>query len=53
MHADNGQAALDILKRSPKRVNLVLLDIIMPIMNGMELLKAVKVRATDDRSTVR
>ena len=32
------------MTRSPRRVKLVLLDIIMPVMNGIELLKAVKVR---------
>ncbi|CAN0495541.1 unnamed protein product, partial [Laminaria digitata] len=42
IHADNGQAALGIIKRHPSRVNLVLLDIIMPVMNGVELLKAIK-----------
>eukprot|EP00904_Undaria_pinnatifida_P012987 jgi/Undpi1/8819/HiC_scaffold_25.g11281.m1 len=42
IHADNGQAALGIIKRSPNRVNLILLDIIMPVMNGVQLLHAIK-----------
>lgn len=41
--AENGQAALDILRRFPERVSFVLVDIVMPVMNGVELLHVIKV----------
>lgn len=41
LEAKNGEDALKILK-SRTDINLVLLDIIMPIMNGIEMLKIVR-----------
>lgn len=38
IEAENGQAALDILRDQTETVSLVLLDIAMPTMNGYELL---------------
>ncbi len=38
LEASNGKEALDILE-SNEDINLILLDIIMPIMNGREFLK--------------
>ncbi|CAM9178937.1 unnamed protein product [Scytosiphon promiscuus] len=40
--AANGRAALDILRRFPDRVSFVLVDIVMPVMNGVELLHVIK-----------
>lgn len=49
LEAKNGEDALKILK-SRDDINLVLLDIIMPIMNGIEMLKIV--RADDTLSNI-
>lgn len=40
--AENGQEALDILKSATVPVSLIMLDINMPVMNGMELLRILK-----------
>lgn len=40
--AGNGQEALDILKEKAGDIDLVLTDFNMPVMNGNELLKAIK-----------
>jgi DNA-binding response OmpR family regulator len=37
--ASNGQVALDYLRRTPIKYCLVLLDIIMPVMNGWDFLR--------------
>ena len=37
LEAANGQEALDIIMR--QRVDIILLDIVMPVMGGMELLE--------------
>lgn len=44
MHADNGQMALDLLRKMPTKINLVLLDVVMPVMDGIKLLTVIKVR---------
>ena len=41
IEASNGSDAVDILKQR-NEIDLVLLDIIMPIMNGLEVLKVVR-----------
>lgn len=38
--AENGQMALDILKK--ERVDIVISDVMMPVMDGFELLEAIK-----------
>ena len=40
IEASNGVEALDILKREP--IDIVLLDIVMPVMNGLELLQELR-----------
>ncbi|MDD3118796.1 MAG: response regulator [Victivallales bacterium] len=35
--AENGQAALEIISRAPDRFDLLIVDLNMPVMNGMEL----------------
>lgn len=42
LEAENGKEALDILSNPKNRIALVLLDIIMPVMDGTELLKIMK-----------
>jgi len=40
--ADNGEDALKILKNNTDGIDLILLDLIMPEINGMDLLKKIK-----------
>ena len=47
--AENGQQALDILQDSADRISLILLDLMMPVMNGEEVLKACR----SDRNLLR
>ena len=42
LSAENGKAALDILDSDYESISAVLLDIIMPIMDGFDLLKAIR-----------
>ncbi|CAM9125507.1 unnamed protein product [Ectocarpus sp. 6 AP-2014] len=39
---ENGRAALDLMRGDPDRISLVLADVIMPVMDGIELLRIVK-----------
>jgi HAMP domain-containing protein/signal transduction histidine kinase/CheY-like chemotaxis protein len=41
LHASNGEEAIEMLNRSPD-VSLVLMDIMMPVMDGYETMKAVR-----------
>lgn len=40
--ASNGQLALDILNKGRSKIDLILSDLNMPIMTGLELLKAIR-----------
>ncbi|MFK5926046.1 MAG: response regulator [Desulfuromusa sp.] len=40
--ADNGRAGVDIFKKSPTEFNIIILDMIMPEMNGTEAFYAIK-----------
>ena len=40
--AENGQEALDILKRESAEIFMVLLDLLMPVMDGYEFLRIVR-----------
>lgn len=42
IHKEDGEAALKWLQEAPERPLLILLDLNMPIMNGLEFLQAVK-----------
>ena len=44
-YAENGKVGLDILKKDPSAVSLVLLDLHMPVMGGLEMLDAMKADA--------
>ncbi|PIP86985.1 response regulator [Candidatus Campbellbacteria bacterium CG22_combo_CG10-13_8_21_14_all_36_13] len=46
--AMSGQEALDKLKAGAKKFNVLLLDMVMPIMGGLELLAEVKKQKLDD-----
>ncbi|MEG1495859.1 MAG: EAL domain-containing protein [Clostridiales bacterium] len=39
LEAENGEEAIKILKRQPNKIDLILLDITMPIMDGKEFLQ--------------
>ena len=42
MFAENGQQALDVMHESASLLSLVLLDLLMPVMSGTEVLKRAK-----------
>lgn len=42
LEAENGKVGLEILEREKEAVSLILLDIVMPVMNGYEFLDALK-----------
>lgn len=44
IQATNGREALDIIARNPEEISVVLLDVVMPVMNGVEALEEMKAR---------
>ncbi len=42
MSAENGRRALDLLRTQPRKPCVILLDIMMPVMNGWEFLDALR-----------
>lgn len=42
IQADNGQAALNILKQQGESISLILMDVLMPVMDGFTFLKCIK-----------
>lgn len=40
--AENGQIALDVLQEQGKQISAVLLDVVMPIMDGYQVLEQVR-----------
>ena len=42
LEAENGQEALDILKQKKDSISLILLDVMMPVMDGYTFLDRVK-----------
>lgn len=51
LKADNGREALDILEANPENISLVILDVIMPVMDGYEVLDIIK--SNPDLSSIR
>ena len=49
--AENGQVALEELKNTPA-ISLILVDWNMPVMNGLEFVKAVRADSTWDEVTI-
>ena len=39
LYAEDGRQALEIIRETRKRLSMILLDINMPVLNGVELLK--------------
>ena len=50
--AENGQQALDILEREHGKIFMVLLDIIMPVMDGFEVLQVMSEKRWIERVPV-
>ena len=42
IYAENGREALDLMIENAERLSLVLLDLMMPVMNGFEVMAAVR-----------
>ena len=42
LEAENGQEALDILRQGKERVSLILLDVMMPVMDGYTFLRIIR-----------
>ena len=42
LYAENGKEAYDIIASQPDRISLILLDLMMPVMDGFELLDTLK-----------
>ena len=42
IYAENGREALDIMRERLDELSIVLLDLMMPVMNGFEVLKTVR-----------
>ena len=42
MQAEDGKMAVKLVKESPKKIDCIVLDMIMPNMNGVETFKAIK-----------
>ncbi|MDD3277575.1 MAG: response regulator [Lachnospiraceae bacterium] len=42
LYAENGEEAIDVIRRHSKDISVILLDIIMPVMDGIEVLKWLK-----------
>lgn len=41
LEAENGQEALDILNNTSREICIILLDLVMPVLNGFEFLQAI------------
>lgn len=44
IQAANGKEAMDIIAAKPEEISVVLLDVVMPVMNGVEVLEEMKKR---------
>ena len=42
LYAENGKAAMDIIHENYESISIILLDLMMPVMNGFEVLEALK-----------
>jgi len=42
LEAENGQDAMDLLRRRPEEISLIILDIAMPVMDGHEFLSSLR-----------
>ena len=42
IQAENGQVALDLYKVNQKSVSLIILDMVMPVLNGRETLTQIE-----------
>ena len=44
VEAANGRQAIEIIEANPDRISAVLLDVVMPVMNGLEVIDEMKTR---------
>ncbi len=50
--AEDGQKAVDILKKTKKKFDLILMDIMMPIKNGLETTKEIRQMKTHAKTSI-
>ena len=42
IYAENGIEAIDVIKENPEELSLVMLDLLMPVMDGFEVLETMR-----------
>ena len=42
LYAENGKQALELMRENAERLSIVLLDLMMPVMSGFEVLETVR-----------
>lgn len=52
IQAENGREAVDLIASDPDRISVVLLDVVMPVMNGVEVLEEMERQGWMDRIPV-
>ena len=52
LEAENGKVGLEILEREKEAVSLILLDIVMPVMNGYEATATIRAGESDYWKTI-
>ena len=52
IYAENGIEAIDVIKENPEELSLVMLDLLMPVMDGIEATKEIRASIRSDNESV-
>ena len=52
LEAEEGQQALQLLDQSPRQVRVIITDLLIPVMNGIELIHRLKSKSDSDHSKI-